>query len=244
MRVLGIIPSRFESSRFPGKPLVDLKGKSMIQRVYEGAKSCQLIDECIVATDDERIMDHVNDFGGNVQMTSLDHQSGTDRCGEIIKLMNDYDVVVNIQGDEPLVDPKQLEQVIRLFQSEDTQIGTLAKAISDQEELFNSNRVKVVLDHQSNGMYFSRNPIPFNQKAKKEEWLNGQSYYRHIGIYAFRTKVLEELVNLKPSKLESTESLEQLRWLFYGYKIRVGLTEIETPNIDTPEDVKEVLKFL
>jgi 3-deoxy-manno-octulosonate cytidylyltransferase (CMP-KDO synthetase) len=244
MRVLGIIPSRFESSRFPGKPLIDLKGKSMIQRVYEGASSCNLINDCIVATDDQRILDHVQSFGGKVMMTSDAHRSGTDRCGEIINTHSDYDVVINIQGDEPLVDPKQLEQIVSLFKQESTQIATLAKKIDSIDDVFNPNRIKVVLDHESNGLYFSRNPIPFCQNAEKEEWMQKNDYLRHIGIYAYKSEILKQLVDLEPTTLEKIESLEQLRWIFHGFKIKVGLTEIETPNIDTPEDVKEVLKFL
>ena len=244
MKVLGVIPSRYESSRFPGKPLIDLAGKSMIQRVYEGSKASNLIDEVIVATDDQRIFDHVESFGGNVAMTSESHRSGTDRCGEIIEAYSDYDVVINIQGDEPLVDVKQLEQIIQLFKDEKVEIATLAKKIDRTEDLFNPNRIKVVLDGKSDGIYFSRNPIPYCQNTENQEWLNQTDYYRHIGIYAYRTDCLKQLVRLEPTKLERIESLEQLRWIYHGFRIRVGLTDIETPNIDTPEDVKEVLKFL
>ena len=244
MRVLGVIPSRYESSRFPGKPLIDLMGKSMIQRVYEGSRASDLIEEVVVATDDERIFNHVLDFGGKVEMTSDLHRSGTDRCGEIIEKYADFDVVINIQGDEPLVDVNQLEQIISLFADPSVQIATLAKKIDKSEDIFNPNRIKVVLDKNANGIYFSRNPIPFCQNTPQEEWLGQTDYFRHIGIYAYRTACLKELVALKPTTLEQIESLEQLRWMYNGYSIRVGLTEIETPNIDTPEDVKEVLKFL
>lgn len=244
MRVLGIIPSRYESSRFPGKPLVDLKGKSMIQRVYEGSAKSDAIEKVVVATDDDRIFNHVKEFGGEVQMTSESHRSGTDRCGEIIETLNDFDVVINIQGDEPLVDSRQLEQIISLFDDPSTQIATLAIRTDDMEEIFNPNRIKVVLDKDSNGIYFSRNPIPFCQNEEMEDWATKNDYLRHIGIYAYRSSVLKELVKLEPTILEKVESLEQLRWIYHGFKIKVGITEIETPNIDTPEDVKEVLKFL
>lgn len=244
MRVLGVIPSRYESSRFPGKPLIDLMGKSMIQRVYEGSKASSLIQEVVVATDDDRIFSHVESFGGKVVMTSENHRSGTDRCGEVIENYKDYDIVINIQGDEPLVDVSQLEQIVQLFEDPEVQIATLAKKIDKSEDIFNPNRIKVVLDKNANGVYFSRSPIPFTQGVEKEDWLKHSDYFRHIGIYAYRTTCLRDLVRLEPTQLEKTESLEQLRWIFNGFQIRIGLTEIETPNIDTPEDVKEVLKFL
>lgn len=244
MRVLGVIPSRYQSSRFPGKPLIDLKGKSMIQRVFEGSAASDKIQEVVVATDDVRIFDHVVGFGGKAMMTSTSHRSGTDRCGEVIQHFLDYDIVINIQGDEPLVDARQLEQIIHLFDDPKVQIATLAKKIDRSEDIFNPNRVKVVLDKDSNGIYFSRNPIPYCQNTDNEEWLSKSDYYRHIGIYAYRTSCLKKLVQLDPTDLEKTESLEQLRWLYNGFQIRVGVTAIETPNIDTPDDVKEVLKFL
>jgi len=243
VKVLGIIPSRYQSSRFPGKPLVDLLGKSMIQRVYEGVKKSQLIDEVIVATDDQRIFDHVQHFGGKVIMTSATHSTGTDRCGEVSSQFTDYDVVINIQGDEPLVDYRQLEQLIHLFDDPTTQIGTLGIRSVDAATLKNENRIKIVLNHRNEALYFSRSAIPNTQKYKKDA-LAERVFLRHIGLYAFRRSILEEVTQLAPSHLEDLESLEQLRWLYYGYRIKVAETTIETPNIDTPEDIETVLKKL
>lgn len=244
MKILGVIPSRFASSRFPGKPLIDLAGKSMIQRVYEGAKKCDLFDELLVATDDERIFSHVLEFGGKAVMTSSEHQSGTDRCGEVIKLFPDFDVVVNIQGDEPLVEAEQLRQLISAFENQQTEIATLGILVQNQQELFNPNRIKVVLNAHNQAIYFSRNPIPFGAQMLQEFWMKNYPYVRHIGLYAYRTKILQELVNLEPTNLEKQESLEQLRWMYYGYNIQVVMTEIETPNIDSPEDVAAILDLL
>jgi 3-deoxy-manno-octulosonate cytidylyltransferase (CMP-KDO synthetase) len=236
MKVLGIIPSRFESSRFPGKPLIDIQGKSMIQRVYEQASKSKHLDEIIVATDDQRIFNHVEEFGGNVAMTKSSHRNGTERCGEIIQQFSDIDVVVNIQGDEPLVEPEQLDKLINLFIDQTVQIGTLVKKISSVEEIKNPNRIKVVLDKNNNALYFSRNIIPYSNVPHVA--------YKHIGIYAWRHQTLLELLELSPTELEIAESLEQLRWLENGYKIRTAETMIETPNIDTPEDLEAVLKML
>lgn len=234
MKVLGIIPARYASSRFPGKPLIDLAGKSMIQRVYEGAKQCKDIHELVVATDDQRIFEHVKLFGGNVMMTSENHLNGTERCGEVIEKYADFEVVLNIQGDEPLVQAEQLSQLIQLFEQEDVQIGTLAKEM--KEDIANPNRVKVVMDAKGDALYFSRSAIPYNK--------TNTIVYKHIGLYAWRLDILKKLLQLKPSSLELAESLEQLRWLEASYKIRVGITQIETPNIDTKEDVQLVLDQL
>lgn len=238
MKKLAIIPSRYESSRFPGKPLIDLKGKSMIQRVYEGVESANIFDKTIVATDDERIFNHVVSFGGEAMMTSKNHGSGTDRCGEVIEKFSDYDVVVNIQGDEPLVEKMQLEQLISAFDDKNVEIATLGTPKTTRAEYNDSNRIKIVLDDKSDALYFSRSAIPFERND------NNYPFLRHIGLYGFKTTTLSKLVSLLPTKLEKTESLEQLRWLFYGYKIRVIETLIETPNIDVPEDVEAVLKIL
>lgn len=243
MKVLGIIPARYDSSRFPGKPLIDLAGKTMIQRVYEGVQKSTLIDKVIVATDDERIFQHVKSFGGLVEMTSLGHTTGTDRCGEVAAKYPDYEVVINIQGDEPLVDYRQLEGLIRLFEENDTQIGTLGIQLLDKDELANENRVKLVLNHVNEALYFSRSTIPNTDKYKKDA-LDEGVFVRHIGLYGFRSTILQELVQLQSTHLEELESLEQLRWLYYGYKIKVALTEIETPNIDVPEDIEKVMKHL
>jgi len=239
MNVLGIIPARYASTRFPGKPLIDLKGKPMIQWVYEGAKACKLFSEVVVATDDERIFHAVETFGGLVKMTATNHVNGTSRCAEIAKEFPDIDVVVNIQGDEPLVNPKQLEQVIQLFKDEEVKIATLAKKGLSEEETANPNRIKVILDANADALYFSRSTIPF-RFDQNLSW----NYLKHIGIYAFRRNTLLDLSRLHPSELMQVESLEQLNWMYYGYKIRVGLTEIETPNIDTPQDVATVLDLL
>lgn len=238
MRIIGIIPARFESSRFPGKPLIDLKGKSMIQRVYEGASKSNLLDQVIVATDDARIVAEVERFGGNVMLTGSHHLSGTERCGEIADKI-DSDVVINIQGDEPLVDFRQIEQLCAAFNDESVKIATLGIKDVSVEDRSNSNRIKIVVNGNSNAIYFSRSSIPYVQNKNNE-----YPFIRHIGLYAYRKKTLLELVKLEPTELEKTESLEQLRWVYHGYSIRVVETEIETPNIDVPEDVEKVLKFM
>ena len=238
MRVLGIIPSRFGSSRFPGKPLIDLKGKSMVQRVYEGAHACPEISKLVVATDDERILNHVLEFGGQAEMTSPKHQSGTERCQEVAERYPDIDVVINIQGDEPLVNPSQLSQLISLFHQPTTEIGTLVTPFFAKEDIINPNRIKVILNHLEEALCFSRSPIPSGQYDSNLVPL------KHLGLYGYRKKVLHEIAQLSPCEWEKSEGLEQLRWLYYGYKIQTGLTTIETPNIDTPEDVKKVLDLL
>ena len=243
MKVLGIIPARFASSRFPGKPLIDLKGKSMIQRVYEGAKKSTRITEVIVATDDQRIFDEVQRFGGKVMMTKESHPSGTDRCAEVASHFPDMDVVINIQGDEPLVDYRQLEQLIDTFVEPKTEIATLGNLSLTQEDVDNPNRIKVVVNAKNSALYFSRSAIP-NSHHSKGNPLENYPYMRHIGLYAYRSTVLQELTKLEPTSLEKIESLEQLRWLYYGYSIQLVETTIETPNIDVPEDVEKVLQFL
>ncbi len=244
MKVLGIIPSRYGSSRFPGKPLIDLMGKSMIQRVYEQAKKCTDFTDVIVATDDQRIFDHVASFGGLVMMTSTEHASGTERCGEVIEKYENYDIVINIQGDEPLIRPEQLTDLIRIFKSQEVRIGTIVKPMSNEADIRNPNRIKVVLDKDKNGIYFSRSPIPHIANTPHTNWLEKTTFYKHIGIYAWRTKTLQELLKLETTTLEKLESLEQLRWIYNGYAIRTVETNIETPNIDAPEDVEAVLRLL
>lgn len=243
MKVLGIIPARYASSRFPGKPLIDLKGKSMIQRVYEGAKKSTRITEVIVATDDQRIFDEVQRFGGKVMMTKESHPSGTDRCAEVASHFPEMDVVINIQGDEPLVDYRQLEQLIDAFIEPKTDIATLGNLSLTQEDVDNPNRIKVVVNAKNSALYFSRSGIP-NSYHSKGNPLENYPYMRHIGLYAYRTSVLQELTKLEPTALEKIESLEQLRWLYHGYSIQLVETTIETPNIDVPEDVEKVLEFL
>ncbi|MEY4658985.1 MAG: 3-deoxy-manno-octulosonate cytidylyltransferase [Crocinitomicaceae bacterium] len=243
MKVLGIIPARYASSRFPGKPLIDLKGKSMIQRVYEGALKSQAMSKVIVATDDQRIVDEVLRFGGHVCLTKASHLSGTDRCAEVAEMNPGFDVVINIQGDEPLVNPSQLDQLLHAFKEPEVQIATLGIHTTDKADLINPNRIKVVCDHASNALYFSRSTIP-NHDHFNGDHLAEFPYLRHIGLYAYRTNTLAHICQLKPTQLERIESLEQLRWLFHGLKIKVVLTDIETPNIDVPEDVEKVLQFL
>lgn len=244
MKALGIIPSRYGSSRFPGKPLVDLLGKSMIQRVYEQATKCTVFDKVVVATDDQRIFDHVEKFGGLVMMTAENHASGTERCGEVISKHTGYDIIVNIQGDEPLIHPEQLSKLIAAFNESDTKIATIVKPMTKEADIRNPNRIKVVLDKNKNGIYFSRSPIPHIANTPHENWLYESVFYKHIGIYAWRTDVLKELLALPVSTLEKLESLEQLRWIYNGYQIKTVETTIETPNIDAPEDVEAVLKLL
>ncbi len=244
MKVLGIIPARYQSTRFPGKPLVDIAGKSMIQRVYEQARKSELLTDVIVATDDDRIWNHVRDFGGKAIMTSVEHLNGTSRCGEVISKESGYDVVINIQGDEPLVKPEQIDAVLALFKRDEVEIGTVVKRLHDSADIENENRIKVVLDHSGNALYFSRSAIPFVQGKQISDWPETIPYFKHIGIYAWRTETLKKLLLLKPTELEKAESLEQLRWLYYGYKIATVETEIETPNIDTPQDLAAVIRAL
>lgn len=237
-KVLGIIPARYASSRFPGKPLIDLKGKSMIQRVYEGAKKAECFYKVVVATDDKRILEHVLSFGGEVVMTSSEHMSGTDRCGEVLTHFPEAEIIINIQGDEPLIDVLQLELLVELFQDKDVSIGTLGTYSISKEDIEDPNRIKVVVDHNMDAIYFSRSVIPFERNSCNYKFI------RHIGLYGFRAKSLRQIISLQPTELETKESLEQLRWMYYGYKIRLAITAIETPNIDVPEDVQKVLDAL
>lgn len=241
--VLGVIPARYQSSRYPGKPLIDLNGKPMIQRVFEGASKSNLLTKVIVATDDDRIFQTVESFGGNVEMTSERHSSGTDRCGEILTRNKGYDIVLNIQGDEPLVSAEQIDQLLAAFQDETVQIATLGIGDVSEEDKLNPNRIKLVKDVNNNAMYFSRSAIPNERNGNKDVKKNFP-FLRHIGLYAYRSHILKELVQLKKTELEQIESLEQLRWLYHGYSIRIVETTIETPNIDVPEDLEKVLRFL
>jgi len=243
MNILGIIPARYASTRFPGKPLVDIAGKSMIQRVYEQAKKCVHLTEVIVATDDERIYKHVHDFGGSAIITSPDHQSGTDRCAEVALKHPQYDVIINIQGDEPYIDPEQISKLAFCFQNSDTQIATLIKKISTEQELFNTNSPKVVINKLSEAVYFSRSPLPHIRGQEQTEWLKHYTYFKHIGIYGYRADILQQITQLPVSSLEKAESLEQLRWIENGYRIKVAETELETYAIDTPEDLEKLSKF-
>jgi 3-deoxy-manno-octulosonate cytidylyltransferase (CMP-KDO synthetase) len=248
-KTIGIIPARYASTRFPGKPLVNIAGKSMIQRVYEQAKRVPDLSEVYVATDDARIFEHVEGFGGKAVMTLGSHQSGTDRCAEVLELLADEDIayVVNIQGDEPFIAPEQIEQLIDIIRGglgakvlQSPPLVTLAKQIKNTKELFNDNVVKVVFDEQLTALYFSRNPIPFVRGKEREEWLDGNLFFKHIGLYAYRADILFAISKLKTGRLEKAESLEQLRWLENGYAIQCGITEHETIGIDTPEDLEDL----
>ena len=240
MKYLGIIPARYASTRFPAKPLAMLGGKTVIQRVYEQVAG--VLDDAYVATDDERIEAAVKEFGGKVVMTSVHHKSGTDRCFEAAcKIGGDYDVVVNIQGDEPFIQPSQLHSIQACFDDPATQIATLVKpftADNDISLLENPNSPKVVLDKNRNALYFSRSVIPYLRNVEKADWLKRHTFYKHIGLYAYRLEVLKEITALPQSPLELAESLEQLRWLENGYTIAVRETAHESIGIDTPEDLK------
>jgi 3-deoxy-manno-octulosonate cytidylyltransferase (CMP-KDO synthetase) len=241
MKILAVIPSRFASTRFPGKPLIDIKGKTMIQRVFEQAKQCKSFADVIVATDDERIYNHVIEFGGKAMMTSEKHPSGTDRCAEVLsKIDQKYDAVVNVQGDEPFIQPEQLDQLIECFKNPKTQIATLVKKIDSTDDLLNINLPKVIFNKEMKALYFSRLPIPGQKLVDTEEWVKNHQYYRHIGLYGYRAQTLKEITLLPPSPLENIESLEQLRWLEAGYTITVSVTEFESIGIDTPNDLNKI----
>ena len=243
MKVIGIIPSRYSSTRFPGKPLVDILGKSMIQRVYECVSASNL-SKVVVATDDERIFDHVVGFGGEAIMTAADHHTGTDRCVEAYKLIGEeFDAVINIQGDEPVINPKQLDLLAFCFNDEQCEIATLAVKIKTNDILFDSSKIKVVKDENRQALYFSRHAIPF-QQIPEDQWLEHHDYYKHVGIYGFKPEVLKVLGKLPPSTLEKAESLEQLRWMQNGYKIQVRITEFDSISVDIPKDIDRVLEIL
>lgn len=240
-RTLAVIPARYASTRFPGKPLVEIRGKSTIRRVYEQAMKATLVDEVIVATDDERILEHVKSFGGQVRMTSDQHRSGTDRCAEVAAECADFARIINIQGDEPFIDPRQIDQVIRPLTEKSTPaISTLAKQLTDPKTLFDPNIVKVVFGRDQHALYFSRNTIPYLRDVPRDNWIEQATFFKHIGIYGFRRDVLLAVAQLKPGVLEQHESLEQLRWLEAGYSIHVGITQWETIGIDRPEDLKKI----
>ncbi len=243
MKFIGIIPARYASTRFPGKPLANLGGKPVIQHVYEQALS--VLEEAWVATDDERIKQTVEHFGGRVVMTRTDHKSGTDRIEEAAeKIGTKADVIINIQGDEPFVQPSQIKALMQLFDNADTQIGTLGKRFANSTETMNPNSPKIVTDLQGFALYFSRSVIPFVRGAVGDNWFQHFPYLKHLGLYAYRREVLREVTQLPQSPLELAESLEQLRWLENGYRIRVGITDVETVGIDTPEDLKRAEEFL
>ncbi|MQY79176.1 MAG: 3-deoxy-manno-octulosonate cytidylyltransferase [Bacteroidetes bacterium] len=246
MEFIGIIPARYASTRFPGKPLVDIGGKPMIQRVYKQAsKALNLV---IVATDDERIKQTVENFNGRVVMTSKFHKTGTDRCNEAIQIFRkDYfeniDVVINIQGDEPFIQPEQLKQLMDCFEDPSTQIATLIQEIEMNQDIFNTNLPKVAINLNNEAIYFSRSPIPFILNEPEDQWVSSHTFYKHIGTYAYRSDILQEITNLQPSSLEVAESLEQNRWIENGYTIKVKETKFKSFPVDTPEDLENIKKF-
>ena len=243
MNFTAIIPARYASTRFPGKPLALLGNKPVIQHVYEQASS--VLSDVWVATDDDRIREAVEKFGGRIVMTRADHKSGTDRIEEAAeKTGTQADVVINIQGDEPFVQPSQIKTLMQLFDNADTQIGTLGKHFENIKAVNNPNSPKIVTDKQGFALYFSRSVIPYIRGAQDNEWLSHFPFLKHLGLYAYRREVLHEITQLPQSSLEIAESLEQLRWLENGYRIRVGLTDVETVGIDTPEDLQRAEEFL
>ena len=246
LKFIVVIPARYASTRFPAKPLALLGGKPVIQHVYEQVSG--VVENVVVATDDERIYSAVEGFGGRAVMTSTNHKSGTDRCWEAYqKQGEEYDVVINVQGDEPFIAHSQLRAIMACFDDETTDIATLVKPFAKEdgiEALENPNSPKVVLDKQSRAIYFSRSVIPYLRGVEREQWLEKHTFYKHIGMYAFRTEVLKQVTSLEQSPLELAESLEQLRWLENGYKIGVGISDVETVGIDTPEDLQKAEEFL
>lgn len=237
-RILGVIPARYASSRFPGKPLVNIRGKSMIRRVYEQCEKAAKLTDIMVATDDSRIFDHVSSWGGTVVMTQADHASGTERVSEVARKSEDYTHYVNIQGDEPFIDPEQIDLLCdTLTSSSETDIATLLTPFTDIEVWESPNTVKVVTNHQGYALYFSRSLIPFVRGKAQKDWPRAYPYMQHIGIYGFRRDVLFAISEMKPTELEKAESLEQLRWLYYGYRIKTAVTSRGTIGVDTPEDL-------
>lgn len=243
MKFIGIIPARYASTRFPGKPLALLGGKPVIQHVYE--KVAAVLEAAYVATDDERIYDAVKSFGGQVVMTRTDHKSGTDRIEEAIeKIGGEWDVVVNVQGDEPFVAKSQLDTICHCFDDPTTQIATLGKPFESMKAVQNPNSPKIVVDNMGFAMYFSRSVIPYVRGKEESSWLTHYPFLKHLGIYAYRKDVLRQVTQLPQSSLEIAESLEQLRWLQNGFKIKVGTTDVETVGIDTPQDLERAEEFL
>lgn len=245
MKIVAIIPARYASTRFPGKPLEMIGEHSMIQRVYQQACACPHVHDVIIATDDKRIYDHVSSWGGKVVMTSPDHVSGTDRCLEAY-LVNHctHEIVLNVQGDEPFLDPKAISELTELFSDPQCNTGTLVRKIQSQEELFNPSCVKAVLGKNNYAMYFSRNAAPYIRQTEQKDWISKHTFYAHIGIYGFRIQTLKQLCALGPSSLEKAESLEQLRWMENGYPIRAAITSYVSFGVDTPEDLAKARKII
>ena len=237
-RILAVIPARFGSTRFPGKPLAIIQGQSMISRVLEQVRKSKVVDAVVVATDDARIYDHIQAMGGTVFMTDSDLPSGTDRCAAVASLFPTAEIIVNVQGDEPFIQPEQIDLLTETLRTKpNVQIATLAKKITPEETLFNNNVVKVVFSEKREAIYFSRHPIPFVRGQETKDWLQYHDFFKHIGLYAFRHDTLQTIAALKPSLLETAESLEQLRWMEKGIRIAIGITELETIGIDVPDDM-------
>lgn len=243
--IVGIIPARYASTRFPGKPLADILGKSMIQRVYEQASQSTSLAKVVVATDDQRIFDHVQSFGGVAVMTGEQHPSGTDRCWDALQqLQEQYKYVINIQGDEPFIAPSQIDQLASVLQDGTTELATLMIPVKDHQSLFDMGEVKIVLNDKMEALYFSRMVIPYIKGIDQQQWHTHHQYYRHVGMYAYRTDILKQITTLGVSSLEKAESLEQLRWLENGFKIKCAVTDVENHCVDTPEDLEKAIKLL
>lgn len=243
--ILAIIPARWASTRFPGKPLAKIAGKTMIQRVFEQVSQSARVDVAVIATDDERIFEHAKSFGAPVVMTKPDHPSGTDRCAEAALPYPDAEIILNVQGDEPFISPQQIDLLADTLSNHPiATIATLVKKLEHPEHLFNSNVVKAVFSEKAGAIYFSRHPIPFVRNVEESQWFDQQTFYKHIGLYAFRRGTLMEITGLSPTPLEKSESLEQLRWLEHGYRIAVGITQLETIGIDTPQDLAQAEAYL
>jgi 3-deoxy-manno-octulosonate cytidylyltransferase (CMP-KDO synthetase) len=240
-KIIGVIPARYDSSRFPGKPLINIRGKSMIMRVYEQAKKVKGLSDVIVATDDKRIADEVDQHGGHFLMTSNQHRNGTERCAEVLDKI-DAQYVVNIQGDEPYIYPEQIESLISTLDGK-TELATLIKLIEDVEQLDDNTTMKVLKNLKDEAIYFSRQCVPYIRDQEPSNWLKAHTFYKHIGIYAYRADILQQIVQLPPSLLELAESLEQLRWIENGYKIKLAHTKFESMSVDTPEDLGKLLKL-
>lgn len=244
MSIIGIIPARYASTRFPGKSLVEIMGKSMIRRVYEQTTKAKLLDKVIIATDDERIAKHCQEFGAKVVITKAEHPSGTDRCFEAYQLNGEkFDHVLNVQGDEPFLDPQQIDSLAEACK-ENVEIATQMIKCTNHAVLFDKGEVKIILNSNNEALYFSRNVIPFIKGKDEKEWHKHYNYFRHVGMYAYRTDILEKITRLKPSALEVAESLEQLRWLEHGYKIKCVETAFDSHCVDTPEDIEKVIRLM
>lgn len=243
--IVGIIPARYASTRFPGKPLIEIKGKTMLQRVYEQAAKSLSLNRVVVATDDQQIFDHVKNFGGDVVMTAAHHPSGTDRCWDALQQLNEnYNYVINIQGDEPFIVPEQIDELAAVLQDGTVELATQMIEAESYEILFDKGEVKITLNTNNEALYFSRMVIPFIKGVEEKEWHMHHRYYRHVGMYAYRKDILRKITTLAVSSLEKAESLEQLRWLENGFKIKCVETRYESHCIDTPEDVEKVLKLM